>query len=368
MKKLLFVFGTRPEAIKMAPLIKECLKYPEVLNVKLCTTGQHKEMLEQVMVFFGIRADYELQLMQQNQSLYHTTANGLLKLEEVIHEVAPDVVLVQGDTTTAFVGALSAFYKKIKVAHVEAGLRSWNKYSPYPEEVNRKMISTIADFHFAPTEKAKSNLLAEGCTEGIFVTGNTVIDALLWGVDQVRKDNRIASAFSYLDKNKKTILVTGHRRESFGEAFENICDASLHLATHPDVEIVYPVHLNPNVRDIVFRKLSNQRNIHLIEPLDYPHLIWLMDQSYLVLTDSGGIQEEAPSLGKPVLVMREVTEREEGIIANTAKLVGTSKEKIIEETEALLNNLAKYQLMANAVNPYGKGDSSQIIADILKKA
>lgn len=366
-KRLLFIFGTRPEAIKMAPLVRECSKH-QSFDVRICTTGQHREMLDQVMRFFNLTADTELNLMQHNQSLFQITANALVSLENVLENERPDLVLVQGDTTTAFAGALAAFYRKIPVAHVEAGLRSFNKHAPYPEEVNRRMISTIADLHFAPTEKARQNLLSEGYKEGIYVTGNTVIDALLWGVEQVRQDEAIASQFSFLSKDKKTILVTGHRRESFGEAFEQICLALKQIAGRSDVQIVYPVHLNPNVRDVVFRMLGNSRNIHLIEPLDYPALIWLMDQSYLVLTDSGGIQEEAPSLGKPVLVMREVTEREEGIAANTARLVGTDRELIIRETELLLDDATHYNSMAHARNPYGSGNSAGIIAEILKTA
>ena len=365
MKKLLFVFGTRPEAIKMAPLIRVCKATPG-FQVQVCTTGQHREMLEQVMHFFGIQADVELQLMQANQSLYQLTASALTKLEGVITVSKPDLVLVQGDTTTAFTGALAAFYQKVAIAHVEAGLRSFNKYAPFPEEINRKMISTMTDLHFAPTAKAKTNLEAEGYTEGVYVTGNTVIDALLWGVEKVREDKGMDSFFSFLDPGKKTILVTGHRRESFGQAFEHICDALEHLAKNNDVQIVYPVHLNPNVRDVVFRRLKGHSNIHLIDPLDYPSLIWLMDRSYLVLTDSGGIQEEAPSLGKPVLVMREVTEREEGIRANTALLVGTDRQLIIRETERLLHDETHYRSMANAVNPYGTGNSAETIAIILK--
>jgi UDP-N-acetylglucosamine 2-epimerase (non-hydrolysing) len=350
----------------MAPLVLACKREPG-FEVIVCTTGQHREMLEQVMNFFGLQAHFKLDLMQQNQSLYQITSEALIQLENVINTVKPNLVLVQGDTTTAFTGALAAYYQKIPVAHIEAGLRSFHKYAPFPEEINRKMISTIAEFHFAPTDKAQQNLFKEGYHSGVFVTGNTVIDALLWGVDQVRKDQEMTARFSFLNLSKKIILVTGHRRESFGEAFENICDALLQISKDPDVEIVYPVHLNPNVREVVFRKLSENSNIHLIEPLDYPGLIWLMDNSYIVLTDSGGIQEEAPSLGKPVLVMRDVTEREEGIEAKTAKLVGTSKETIVYETQRLLKDREHYQTMANAINPYGKGDSATQIVNLLRK-
>jgi UDP-N-acetylglucosamine 2-epimerase (non-hydrolysing) len=365
-KKLLFIFGTRPEAIKMAPLIKEAAGYPDKLSVSICITGQHKEMLSQIMHFFQLQADYDLALMKPNQTLFDITAESIRKLEDVLEDNQPDIILVQGDTTTAMTGALAGFYKKTSVAHIEAGLRSYNKYAPFPEEVNRKIISTIADFHFAPTEQCKINLAKENISDHVYVTGNTVIDALLWGVEKVRKDPSCAKAFSFLDKQKKTILVTAHRRESFGEPFEHICEALLQLAnTFSETEIVYPVHLNPNVREVVYKKLGNHSSIHLIEPLDYPQLLWIMDRSYLVITDSGGIQEEAPSLGKPVLVLRNVTERMEGVKAGNAILVGTSTEKIVAEASLLLSNTAAYKKMTNIINPYGTGDSARKIISVL---
>lgn len=365
MKKLLFVFGTRPEAIKMAPLIDACQKN-KWFEVKVCLTGQHKEMLQQVLDFFQIEGDYNLDLMQPDQTLFDITSKALLSLKAVLENYTPDVVLVQGDTTTAFAGALAAFYKKIKVAHIEAGLRSFNKYSPFPEEINRKMISSIADFHFTPTQKATENLNKENVFENVFTVGNTVIDALLLGVEKVRDHPNYAGAFEFLDLSKKIILITGHRRESFGVPFKNICEAISTLAqTYPQIQFVYPLHLNPNIQKIVREEIGGRENVFLIEPLDYPHLIWLMDKSYFVITDSGGIQEEAPTLGKPVLVIRDVTEREEGIKAGTAILVGTDKERIIAESTRLIEDAHHFEKMAKAVNPYGRGDSSQQIVSIL---
>lgn len=367
-KKILFIFGTRPEAIKMAPLINEAHKHTGELSVSICITGQHREMLNPIMDFFQLKADYDLSLMKPNQTLFDITADSIRKLEKVLEENNPDIILVQGDTTTAMTGALAGFYKKIKIGHIEAGLRSFNKYAPFPEEINRKIIGTIADFNFAPTGQCKINLKKENVKNGIYVTGNTVIDALLWGVEKVRKVEKFKEAFHYLNNQKKLILVTAHRRESFGQPFENICEALYQLVTRfPDIEIVYPVHLNPNVREIVYKKLSNHSSIHLIEPLDYPNLLWVMDKSYLVITDSGGIQEEAPSLGKPVLVLRDVTERMEGIEAGNAILVGTSTEKIVTEASRLLTDKIAYDKMAKTINPYGTGDSAQKIISILLK-
>lgn len=366
MKKILFVFGTRPEAIKMAPIIHEAKKHEDKLDVKVCLTGQHREMLQQVMHFFQLKEDYNLDLMKPDQTLFDITADTLRSLEKVLNDFHPDLVMVQGDTTTAFSAALAGFYKKIKIAHIEAGLRSFDNYSPFPEEVNRKMVGVVTDFHFAPTSKAKQNLEKENIHKNIFVVGNTVIDALLWGVEKVRTDAGYNSFFNYLNLEKRIVLITAHRRESFGKPFENICNAIATLATnYPDVQFVYPVHLNPNVQKIVNEKLSGFKNIFLIAPLSYPNLIWLMDKSYFVITDSGGIQEEAPTLGKPVLVMREVTEREEGISAGTALLTGTSKERIIEESTKLLEDAKAYVKMSQAVNPYGTGDSAKKIVDIL---
>lgn len=367
MKKLLFIFGTRPEAIKMAPIVLEALRQ-SWCETRVCVTGQHRKMLDQVMQFFGLQADYDLSLMKPNQTLFDITADGMKGLEKVLNEYKPDLVLVQGDTTTAFIGALAAFYLKIPVAHVEAGLRSHNRYSPFPEEMNRKMVGSLAGFHFAPTPAAAANLASENIKEQVYITGNPVIDALLIAKEKTGEDEKYKAFFHFIDPSKKLILVTGHRRESFGEPFEQICQALKTIAErHTDCEIVYPVHLNPNVMEPVNRILGGQQRIHLIEPLDYPFLVWLMSRSYLVLTDSGGIQEEAPSLGKPVLVMREVTERTEGIEAGTAILVGTNPEAIISNTSTLLADAARYNAIANAVNPYGDGTASQQILSIINK-
>jgi UDP-N-acetylglucosamine 2-epimerase (non-hydrolysing) len=352
----------------MAPIVKECQTKGTELETKVCTTGQHKEMLQQVLDFFQIVPDFDLSLMTHNQTLFDVTANVLKSIEPVLNSYHPDVILVQGDTTTAMAGALAGYYKKIKVGHVEAGLRSGDVYAPFPEEVNRRIISTMCTYHFAPTPMAKANLEKENYKENIFITGNTVIDALLWGVEKVRTSKDIQSKFSFLDETKKMILVTAHRRESFGRSFENICNALLHIAmANPDFEIVYPVHLNPNVQEIVYKTLSDQKNIHLIKPVSYPQLLWLMDKSYLVITDSGGIQEEAPSLGKPVLVMRDVTERQEGIDAGTALLVGTEQQNIIAATQRLIDDRTAYETMAKAVNPYGDGTSARQIVSLLIK-
>ena len=366
-KKILFIFGTRPEAIKLAPVIKE---FKTDFDIKICVTGQHKHMLDQVLDFFKISPDYNLNVMKENQSLFDVTSKILKGLEGILDRENPDLIFVQGDTTTAFIGALAGFYKKVKIAHVEAGLRSHQKYSPFPEEINRVLVGHLADYHFAPTEKAKQNLEKEGIENNIWIVGNTVIDALFLGLDIIKQygEEKFYNYFSFVDFSKRIILVTGHRRESFGKPFENICYALKEIANNfEDVEIIYPVHLNPNVREPVNRILKYQKNIHLIEPLPYSYLIWLMNKSYLVLTDSGGIQEEAPGLGKPVLVMRNVTERIEGIEAGTAKLVGTEKEKIISNLSILLENEEEYDKMAKAINPYGDGRSSQKIKKIMSK-
>lgn len=366
-KKLLFVFGTRPEAIKMAPVIRAAMAQPDWCEPIVCLTAQHRQMLDQVIEFFDLPVHADLNLMKPNQTLYHITADALLGLQQVLSTHKPDVVLVQGDTTTAFVGALAAFYQQIPVAHIEAGLRSGNNYSPFPEEVNRKLVGQIASFHFPPTDAALANLQQPDIHGTIQLTGNTVIDALLAGLDKVKRDEHLAQRFQFIDPKLRMVLVTGHRRESFGEAFEGMCEALLSIAnTHQDVQIVYPVHLNPNVREPVFRLLGQHPRIHLIEPVDYPAMIWLMNAAYLVLTDSGGVQEEAPTLGKPVLVMRDVTERMEGITAGTAKLVGTRKEAIIAAAHELLTDAAAYASMANAVNPYGDGKAAIRILEVLK--
>jgi UDP-N-acetylglucosamine 2-epimerase (non-hydrolysing) len=368
-KKIFFLFGTRPEAIKMIPLIKACEQQPDKWQPYICVTGQHRQMLASVLEFFGVTPHEDLALMKPGQTLFDITADGLRALEPVLEREKPDVMVVQGDTTSAFTGALAAYYKKVPVAHIEAGLRSGDKYSPFPEEMNRKMTGSLADFHFAPTENAKNNLFAENIHSHVYITGNTVIDALLMAQRIINDDPAYASYFSFLDPGKKTILVTGHRRESFGQPFEEICMAIRDIAEQyaGQVQIVYPVHLNPHVQEPVNRLLRDVPGVHLIAPLDYPYLVWLMEHSYLVLTDSGGIQEEAPSLGKPVLVMRDVTERTEGIAAGTARLVGTTRQNIVAHSKLLLEDAALYQQMAQAVNPYGTGNSAQLITDTLYK-
>lgn len=372
-KKILVIFGTRPEAIKLAPLIIELRKYPGVFDVRVCVTAQHREMLDQVLRFFEIVPDDDLNIMTPGQTLFDVTAQTLMGLRDIIGSYQPDWVVVQGDTTTVFTAALASFYHRVKVAHVEAGLRSFNKFAPFPEEINRVLTSHLANVHFAPTSKARENLLKEGVPdEAIHVVGNTVIDALLHGVGKVKDltPDRFGAAFEGLNGSvlaKRIILVTGHRRENFGKPFENICHALKELARRENVAVIYPVHLNPNVRKPVFEILKGAGNVHLIEPLDYPAFIWLMEKSYLILTDSGGVQEEAPSLGKPVLVMREVTERTEGIDAGTAMLVGTDPAVISREAGALLDDPRRYASMANRKNPYGDGRSSQQIQEVLSR-
>jgi UDP-N-acetylglucosamine 2-epimerase (non-hydrolysing) len=382
-KKFLVVFGTRPEAIKMAPVITELVKSEKVKSekweVKVCVTAQHREMLDQVLEIFDIKPDYDLDIMKPNQDLYDITSNILLKMKDVLNDFKPDLVLVHGDTTTTFATTLAAFYQKIDVGHIEAGLRTGNIYSPWPEEANRKLTAALAKYHFAPTNTAKENLLREGIKEeNIIVTGNTVIDALFVMLEKIESDkdlkNRIIKKLSsYFNSqlsilNFQFILVTGHRRENFGEGFLNICNALKEIAiNNPDINIIYPVHLNPNVQKPVNKILRGIKNIYLIEPLEYPEFVYLMSKSYLILTDSGGIQEEAPSLGKPVLVMRDTTERPEAIKAGTVKLVGTNKDKIINEVEKLLNDRNEYDKMSKAHNPYGDGKASQKICDFLRK-
>jgi len=365
--RVLTVFGTRPEAIKLAPVIKQLEKHPE-FESHVCVTAQHRQMLDQILQLFGINPHWDLNLMRENQSLFYVTSSALRSLEAVFREAQPDVVLVQGDTTTAFVASLAAYYLKIKVGHVEAGLRTHDKFNPFPEEMNRRLVDTLSDFLFAPTARAKQNLLREGFPEErVFVTGNTVIDALLWIRRQRAAGEGTLSRFSqFLDTESRLILVTGHRRESFGEGFEKICRGLKMIAErNPDVRIVYPVHLNPNVREPVHRILGGIPNIHLIEPLDYAEFVLLIDKAYLILTDSGGIQEEAPSLGKPVLVMREKTERPEAIEAGTARLVGTDSKRIFEETQRLLSDRTEYEKMARAANPFGDGRAAERIVQIL---
>jgi UDP-N-acetylglucosamine 2-epimerase (non-hydrolysing) len=368
MKKLLFIFGTRPEAIKLAPLIKQCETLQTQFETKVCVTAQHREMLDDVLSFFAITPDFDLNLMRPNQSLFDITAGGLQGVDDVLARYQPDNIFIQGDTTTAFIGALAGFYTHTRVSHIEAGLRSGNKFSPFPEEMNRVLAGHLADFHFAPTSLAARNLAREGITQNVWVVGNTVIDALFLGLSIIdsTEDRRQEEFFDFLDAAKRMILVTCHRRESFGAPFENICSAIREISDRfSDAEIVYPVHLNPHVKEPAHRILGGKNNIHLIHPLDYSQMIWLMNKSYFILTDSGGIQEEAPSLGKPVLVMRDVTERKEGIDAGTAKLVGTDKTTIIAESTALMVDNRVYNTMSRAVNPYGDGKASVRIVDLL---
>ncbi|MCP4049922.1 MAG: UDP-N-acetylglucosamine 2-epimerase (non-hydrolyzing) [bacterium] len=369
MKNILFVFGTRPEAIKLIPLIK-IFKQDQSFNTGVCVTAQHRDMLNQVLNLFCIKPDYDLDIMRQNQSLFDVTVEGLKEIDNVMDDFNADLVIVQGDTTTTFTGALAGYYKKIKVGHVEAGLRSNNKYSPYPEEMNRKLVSLIADFHFAPTDQAVNNLKKEGIVENVWCVGNTVVDALFTGLDMVKQqgDQQYYNRFSNIDFSKKIILVTGHRRESFGRIFEGICLAIKEIAERfNDVTIIYPVHLNPKVRETVSSILAGIENIYLIEPVDYPELIWLMSKSYMILTDSGGIQEEAPSLNKPVLVMRDITERTEGLDNGTARLAGTDQKKIVSEVSELLGSKKVYDSMAHKKNPYGDGAAAKRILDIIKQ-
>lgn len=369
MKKILITFGTRPEAIKMAPLVT-ALKADDSLDVKVCVTAQHRQMLDQVLELFDIRPDFDLNLMQPGQDLTDITGNVLSGMRGVLRQWRPDWLLVHGDTTTTFAAALAAYYEKIPVGHVEAGLRTGNIYSPWPEEMNRRLAGVIAALHFAPTDLARNNLLAENVPgDRIFVTGNTVIDSLLDVVKRIHADRRLqegfAKQFEFLDPGKRLILVTGHRRENFGEGFERICRALRRLGEREDVEIIYPVHLNPNVQEPVRRILGAAPFVHLIEPLDYLPFVYLMDRSYLIITDSGGVQEEAPSLGKPVLVMRDTTERPEAVEAGTVKLVGTDESTIFNEAVRLLDDCVAYEKMSMAHNPYGDGLACGRIAGVL---
>lgn len=382
MKKIMLVFGTRPEAIKMAPLVKEFQKYPEKFKTLVCVTGQHREMLDQVLHIFEIIPDYDLNIMKQGQDLYDVTARVLLGMRDVLKATQPDVVLVHGDTTTSTAAALAAFYQQIPVGHVEAGLRTHNIYSPWPEEMNRQITGRIATYHFAPTPLSKQNLLAEGVKESqIHVTGNTVIDALYMVIEKIKQNKTLDVELEHLLKQagydvnrltggKKLVLITGHRRENFGDGFIHICTAIKDLTKKfPDVDFVYPMHLNPNVRkpihEVFGEELSNLGNMFFIEPLEYLSFVYLMEKSTIVLTDSGGIQEEAPGLGKPVLVMRDTTERPEALEAGTVKLVGTNYDKIVAEVSTLLEAGSYYEKMSKAVNPYGDGMACERIIDYL---
>lgn len=368
MVKNLIVFGTRPEAIKMAPLVKQFQKQP-LFETKVCVTAQHREMLDQVLDFFGITPDYDLDLMKPNQNLYSLTCDLILGLKPILEEFQPDYVYVHGDTTTTMAASIAAFYAGAKVCHVEAGLRTHNKLSPFPEEINRQVTGRIADFHFAPTVQSKNNLVLENVSEdSIIITGNTVIDALLESSSKVNviENAEIDKLKTIIDASKKLILVTGHRRENHGQGFINICEALKDIATNNiDVQIIYPVHLNPNVKGPVHEILADVDTIQLINPLAYPAFVWLMNQSYLIITDSGGVQEEAPSLGKPVLVMRDTTERPEAVDAGTVILVGTDKLKIVNECNDLLVNTERYQKMRALHNPYGDGKACEKIVNFM---
>ena len=373
MQRILLVFGTRPEAIKMAPIVKELQN--RKIEAKVCVTAQHRQMLDQVLDLFAIKPDYDLNIMQENQNLYTLTSQILLKMQDVLYKEKPDIVLVHGDTTTTFATSLASFYQKIAVGHIEAGLRTHNLYAPWPEEANRKLTAVLAQYHFAPTLQAKSNLLQEGVDEkNIIVTGNTVIDALLMVVKKIESDKTLQANLQkeieqkgYDFKNEKIVLITGHRRENFGKGFLHICNAIAKLAKkYPHIDFVYPVHLNPNVQKPVFEILSGIENIYLIEPLEYLPFVYLMGKSYLILTDSGGIQEEAPSLAKPVLVMRDTTERPEALQAGTVILVGADEQRIVKEVSSLIEDKKRYEKMARAINPYGDGKASKRVADFLE--
>ena len=383
MKKVMLVFGTRPEAIKMAPLVREFKKYPEVFDTIVCVTGQHREMLDQVLDIFDINPEYDLNIMQQGQDLYDITSKVLYGMRDVLDEAKPDVVLVHGDTTTSTSAALAAFYRQIPVGHVEAGLRTHDIYSPWPEEMNRQITGRIASFNFSPTPLSRKNLLEENVSDDkITVTGNTVIDALHIVVDRIKNDKGLSAelhslllASGYdtdrLDDGRRMVLITGHRRENFGDGFINICNAIKDLsAKYPEVDFIYPMHLNPNVRrpihQVFGENLNEFRNLFFIEPLEYLSFVFLMEKSYLVLTDSGGIQEEAPGLGKPVLVMRNTTERPEALESGTVRLVGTDYEKIVSNVSRLVDDSSFYAEMSNAVNPYGDGHASERIVSFLR--
>jgi len=375
-KKILIVFGTRPEAIKMAPLVKSFEKKSNLFELKVCVTAQHREMLDQVLELFEIKPDYDLNIMKAGQDLYDVTTNVVLGIREVLNDFNPDVVFVHGDTTTTSSTALAAFYQQIKVAHIEAGLRTGDIYSPWPEEANRQITGVLSTYHFAPTSTSESNLLRENKDpKSIIVTGNTVIDALHLALNKIKNDKKLQNniitsidneinSTTFSIENSKFLLVTGHRRENHGQGFINICEALKEIALkNPTLSIVYPVHLNPNVQEPVKELLSSIHNIYLINPLQYESFIYLMDKSYFIITDSGGVQEEAPSLGKPVLVMRDTTERPEALEAGTVKLVGTDKDLIIKESQKLLDDSKAYSQMSKAHNPYGDGNACQKIVD-----
>lgn len=382
-KTVMLVFGTRPEAIKMAPLIKEFQKKSDIFNTLVCVTAQHRQLLDQVMDVFHLTADYDLDIMQQGQDLYDITSRVLLSMRDVLRQARPELVLVHGDTTTSTAAALAAFYQQIPVGHIEAGLRTGNIYSPWPEEMNRQITGRIASYHFAPTETSRENLLKENVhPSNIYVTGNTVIDALHLVVNELKCDKQLADRerqtligcgydVSRLNESKKLVLITGHRRENFGDGFHNICKAiKMLVLQHPNVDFVYPMHLNPNVRNpirqVFGENLNDFQNLFFIEPLEYLSFVYLMEKSFLVLTDSGGVQEEAPSLGKPVLVMRDTTERPEAVLAGTVKLVGANYQKIVDGVSQLILDDHSYNLMSKANNPYGDGQASKRIVEIIR--
>ncbi|MDL2346068.1 non-hydrolyzing UDP-N-acetylglucosamine 2-epimerase [Campylobacter hyointestinalis] len=374
MKKVLLVFGTRPEAIKMAPLVKEFQKQEEIIT-KVCVTAQHRQMLDQVLDIFGIDPDFDLNVMKEGQDLYDITTNVLLGMREIFREFKPDIMLVHGDTSTTFSASLAAFYSKIKIGHVEAGLRTHNIYSPWPEEANRQLTGVLANYHFAPTVNSKDNLIRENKnSDSIIITGNTVIDALFLALHEIQNNqylkSKILNAINEvyaINQSRKFILVTCHRRENFGNGFINICEALKTIAlNNPDIDIVYPVHLNPNVQKPVNEILANIKNIYLVKPLEYEKFVYLMSKSYFIITDSGGIQEEAPSLGKPVLVTRDTTERPEALEAGTVKLVGSEKKLIIEEAQKLINDSMEYEKMSMSHNPYGDGSACKKIVEFIK--
>jgi UDP-N-acetylglucosamine 2-epimerase (non-hydrolysing) len=372
MKKILLIFGTRPEAIKMAPVVKHFQKYPTIFDSHVCVTAQHRQMLDQVLDLFAITPEYDLNIMQPGQSLTDVTCNVLQGLASVLDGFCPDIILVHGDTTTCMAASMAAFYRQIPVGHVEAGLRTGNIYSPWPEEMNRKITGAVATYHFAPTSQARGNLLNEGVADkSIIVTGNTVIDALLDVTQQIKNDaklkKQLADKFSFLDADKRLVLVTGHRRENFGDGFIHICQALKTIVqSQPDVEVLYPVHLNPKVQQPVNEILRNVSGVHLIDPQDYLPFVYLMNRCHIIISDSGGVQEEAPSLGKPVLVMRDTTERPEALAAGTVKLVGTDAEVIIKEALHLLTDDEAYRTMSQAHNPYGDGLAAGRIVEFLK--
>lgn len=370
MIKNLIIFGTRPEAIKMAPLVKEFKKHSS-FETRVCVTAQHREMLDQVLDFFEIIPDYDLDLMKTNQNLYSLTADIITELKPILEDFKPNYVYVHGDTSTSTVAALAAFYAGAKICHIEAGLRTNNKWSPFPEEMNRQLTGRLADYHFAPTQQSYNNLISENINaENIIITGNTVIDALIESAEKVQnlKSYEIDYLKSIINKGKKIILVTGHRRENHGQGFVNICEALKDIAyANDEVQIIYPVHLNPNVKKVVHEILSGIPNINLINPLSYPAFVWLMTESYLIITDSGGVQEEAPSLRKPVLVMRDTTERPEAVSAGTVILVGTDTDMIVRETNSLLFDTIRYELMSKLHNPYGDGNASRKIVEFISK-